>query len=153
MTKAGQYIGDGTWPFIAEVDGDDIIVRGSSATWFGGSDDKMDDGTTASGISTKEDLDIMGCALPMQLARHFLGTEGSPLRLMPWKTTVQVWAPGTNKTIRVPLIDIGPAKWACQKNHTAIDLTQTAFRALGYSLKLGTARVDYRIIGARKYFP
>jgi len=151
MTKIGEYKGDGTWPFVATSEGDDIIVRDTHATWFGGTDDKSDNGMTASGISTRPP-GIMGCALPMDIG-NFAPTDGSPLRKMPWGTIVQVWAPNTNRIVRIQLIDLGPAKWACIENKAAIDLTQAAFQALGYSKAVGVIKVDYRIIGARKRFP
>ena len=150
-------VGDGTWPFTATIDGEDICVRGKNTTWFGGDNDPMDSGGTASGLITKGHPELMGCALPMQIGPRggsivtFEPTHGSPLPKFPYKTTiVQVWCPSTNKTIRVPVIDLGPAKWACEQG-AAIDLTQAAFRALGLSLAQGKAQVDYRVLGGVKF--
>ena len=150
--------GDGTWPFEAKVDGDDLVVRGHYATWFGGNNDPMDGGSTASGISTKGNPDILGCSLPMHIGPRsgskvtFEPTHGSPLPKLPWKTQVRVWCPETNKIIVVELIDLGPAKWACEKGN-CLDLTQAAFRALGVSAKRGRVKVDYRILGGAEFVP
>lgn len=147
--------GDGTWPFTATLEGGDIVVRGKMTTWFGGNNDNMDSGLTASGLSTKGHPDLMGCALPMQIGSRgkieFEPTHGSPLPKFPYETTiVKVWSAATNKVIMVPVIDLGPAKWACEKGQ-AIDLTQAAFLALGMPLSQGKAQVDYRVIGGAKF--
>jgi hypothetical protein len=59
--------GDGSFSFTAEVSGNDIVVHRVTATWFGGPDDPSDNGLTASGVSTRANPDIRGCALPMDL--------------------------------------------------------------------------------------
>ena len=55
------------YPWTASVIGNDIVVTGQIATWFGGANDPQDDGETASGVSTKANPDFFGCALPMDL--------------------------------------------------------------------------------------
>src|SRR2546430_973296 len=60
-------VGDGTWNFLkAKIDGDDIIIEPGIVTAFGGKHDTMDTGETASGLSTKDNPDYIGCALPMR---------------------------------------------------------------------------------------
>lgn len=150
MSYNGQILkGDGTWPFlVAVIDGEDIVVRGGAATWFGGSDDDLDSGATASGVSTKDNPNILGCALPMRV-RGFKPTQGSPIPRLPWHTQVRVYRPTVKKSLTVELIDLGPAKWACADGD-CIDLTQAAMRALCGGKRLGRIKVDYRIIGGAK---
>ncbi len=133
--------GDGTWGFVALVDGDDLIVRGAQATWFGGADDPEDNGETASGVSTKRRPEIMGCAIPM----NFGPCAGSPLPRVPWGSKVEVTHLKSGKTITIPVIDIGPARGT---GH-AIDLTPAAFKQFA-SLSEGKVLVDYRVLGAAK---
>ena len=130
---------EGNWGFTAVVEGDDIVVRGGAATWFGGADDPDDDGETASGVSTKLRPLIQGCALPL----NYGPCAGSPIPKMPWGSRVQVTY--GDKTITVPVIDLGPAR---DTGH-AIDLTVAAFEEFA-PRDVGKIVVDYRILGAAK---
>ena len=136
------------WSFDAYIKGQDIVVEGTTATWFGGDDDPLDSGETASGIRTFSNPDVLGCALPV--VAHHPSTQGSPLAFkprIPWMTQVEVTANG--KTLVVPLIDNGPAKSA----NDGIDLTQAAFKYFA-PLKEGVIEnVSYRIIGGAKTAP
>lgn len=127
------------------------------ATWFGGNNDPDDDGETASGINTKDNPDVMGCALPIPTCDT---TKQSPLPILPYKDTlIEIWARDystpdnttgfsyTIRTITVPLIDVGPA---LDTNH-AIDLTIAAFQKLGGDIAKGRLEVAYCIKGAAKY--
>lgn len=116
--------GDGTWPFVAVQDGEDIVLRARTGaqmrvTWFGGDNDPQDNGETASGIRTRGNPTISGCALPMGCIK---ACQGSPIPRLPWRTLVTV-SDGT-RDLTVPLIDIGPA-W---KTRNTLDLTQYAFQ-------------------------
>ncbi len=148
------------WCFSVIVHGGDLLVEGTTATWFGGSNDPMDSGETACGYPTKGHPELMGCSLPMDYQGKCRATRkavgGSPLPMMrfglhssgkknPVGTMVEVTC-GTRK-ITVPLIDIGPARWA---KH-GLDLTQAAFVALGGSLRRGVLQVSYRVIGGAQY--
>ncbi len=134
--------GNGTWGFVVLVDGNDLVVRGAKATWFGGADDPQDNGETASGISTKKRPDVMGCALPM----NFGPCKGSPLPRVPWGTKVEVKHVTSGKMITVPVIDLGPARGT----GNALDLTPAAFKQFA-SLDAGKIAVDYRIPNGAKY--
>ena len=141
--------GDGTYGFTARIEGDDLVVRGARATWFGGADDPLDSGETASGISTRLHPELLGCALPMN---GFRVTGGSPLPRLPWMTTVvEVTRTANGKSVKVPLIDLGPA--APPRAHAAIDLTRAAFRALGGELAQGSMTVDFRVPGGALRLP
>lgn len=141
--------GDGRYEFTALVEGDDLVVRGVQATWFGGADDPQDDGETASGVSTRLHPELLGCALPMD---GFRATAGSPLPRLPWRTTrVLVTRPANGRSVTVELVDLGPS--APPRAHAAIDLTVAAFRALGGSLRAGVLDVDYRILGGARHLP
>ena len=141
--------GDGRYGFTVRVEGDDLVARDVRATWFGGASDPLDDGRTASGLSTRRDPEILGCALPMN---GFRATRGSPLPNLPWCTTVvEVYCPSTGKRAAVPLIDLGPS--APPLAHAAIDLTPAAFRALGGNRRVGRLTVDFRIPGGASHLP
>ncbi|MBP7949028.1 MAG: hypothetical protein KA004_05185 [Verrucomicrobiales bacterium] len=147
------FAGDGTWPFCVILDGDDAVlmpVRGRQmlATWFGGDNDPDDSGETASGVRTRGNPSIMGCALPMQISngRQVSKCAGSPIVNIPWRTMVTVTAGGV--TLKVPLIDVGPAK----RTADSLDLTQAAFKKFA-PLRQGEFKVDsVRIHGGAKYF-
>jgi hypothetical protein len=142
--------GDGSYKFQAAVDGKDLVVQNVKATWFGGDDDPEDDGSTASGVRTKGNPALLGCALPMS-GCHCVYTEGSPLPKIPWRTLVQVFSRETGRMLRIPVIDIGPSKHA--RSLAAIDLTQAAFAALGGSKSRGHINVDYRVLGGVDCLP
>lgn len=143
--------GDGTWPFSAHVDGDDILVIGVRATCFGGSNDSEDNGETASGISTQDNPTLKACALPM----HYGGKSpallkalgGSPIPKLPWGTKVEVMSQG--KRLVIPVIDLGPAK----RTGNAIDLTLAAARFFDGKATASHFEMEcsYRIIGGAKY--
>ena len=143
--------GDGTWPWSAHVDGADILVIGCRATCFGGSNDPQDSGETASGISTKFNPTLKGCALPMiytgqsKALRKALG--GSPIPKLPWRTMVQIMSNG--KRLTVPVIDLGPAKYT----GNAIDLTIAAARYFKGTATATSFEMEcsYRIIGGAAY--
>lgn len=138
-------IGEKGFYFHAVVVGADLTVRGVLCTWFGTSLDTQDNGETASGVNTKRNPDVVGCALPM----HGFGlaaTEGSPIPRIPWFTKVKVTTPA-GSWLDVPLIDLGPARYT---NH-GIDLTPVAFKKLGGDLNKGIISVDFRIIGGAHY--
>jgi len=136
--------------FDISVEGDDIWVRGVTATWFGGPDDDQDSGETASGVNTRDHPDILGCALPMDGFNH-KSTDGSPIPRLPWNTFVRVTNTKNGKELSVPLIDLGPSLTA--PSHAAIDLTEAAFKALGGKLATGTMQVDYVIPGGARFLP
>lgn len=143
--------GDGTWPWSAHVDGDDILVIGVTGTCFGGSDDTMDSGETASGISTKDRPNLKACALPMAYSgtnralRKALG--GSPIPKVPWGTMVEIMSNG--RRLRVPVIDLGPGK----RTGDAIDLTIAAARFFDGKATANDFMIQcsYRIIGGAKH--
>jgi len=144
-------IGDGTWPWHAKIDGDDIVIIGARGTCFGGSNDPQDSGETASGILTKGNPNLKACALPLiytgKSKAQLKALGGSPLPKVPWKTMVRVTA--GSKSIEVPVIDLGPAK------HTgnAIDLTIAAARFFDprATATRFEMRCDVRIIGGAKF--
>lgn len=134
--------GDGTWAFVAIVDGNDLVVRDAKTTWFGGVTDLQDNGETASGISTIKRPDILGCALPM----NFGPCKGSPLPRIPWGTKVEVKHLASGETITVTLIDLGPG----HSTGNALDLTPAAFKQFA-PLSEGKILVDYRIPNGASY--
>ncbi|CAN5547390.1 hypothetical protein BH09VER1_BH09VER1_24730 [soil metagenome] len=143
---ASRTIKSPGWAFDVKVEGNDLIVENTTGTWFGGDHDPDDDGQTASGINTKGNPGLLGCSLPMNYQGPSKPTVkavgGSPIPMLPYRKT-QVIVTSRGKSLTVPLIDIGPAKWA----KDGIDLTRAAFVALGGALKQGVIPVSYRIIG------
>lgn len=149
-SAARVWVGDGTWPFVAVEDGQDIILRPRTpackmhVTWFGGDDDPQDSGETASGVMTKGNPNVMGCALPMPAAKSCRGT---PLKQLPYLQTLVTLSVGRTH-LTVPLIDIGPAR----SSGNTLDLTQRAFKQFA-PLRRGKFRADeIRIIDALKHF-
>jgi hypothetical protein len=147
------FVGDATWPWVVVIDGDDARIiprqgRKLSASWFGGNDDPLDNGETASGILTKGNPMLKGCSLPMRISnKHTVKScHGSPIQNLPWRTIVKVRK--GDKTISIPLIDVGPAKYAGE----VLDLTQAAFAEFA-AKKAGIVSVDeITIIGGAKMF-
>ena len=163
--------GDGSWPWSAMIEGDDILVEGL-ATAFGGDDDPEDDGQTASGVSTSDNPEIMACALPMRVD-ELDALSGSPIPRMPFglhpdgrRNPLGAWvavefidtaqdsaaAPptqGLRAPLIVPVIDLGPGK----RTGHVIDLTVAAarLRASDATADNFEAPVRYRIIGGAKY--
>lgn len=145
-----------SWSLV--VDGDDLVIAGATATWFGGNSDPQDDGTTASGNNTKGHPGLIACSLPMRVD-SVKNLKNSPLPHMPFGMLagyrdnphgahVSVVNKDTGKALeRIACIDIGPALYS---GH-AIDLTVAAFEALGVPHKAGLQRVDIRIHGAARY--
>jgi hypothetical protein len=133
---------------VPVVNGNDIVVSGVTATWFGGPNDPSDNGKTKSGISTVGNPQLLGCALPMD-GWNNPNTDGSPIPKLPWQTQVRVSNKATNRVAVLSLIDIGPSKKATPPR--GIDLTTAAFEALGVDLAKGTMTVDYTIVDGAKY--
>jgi hypothetical protein len=162
MRKPNGYIvpdlsGHGLhWKLV--VDGDDLIVENGIATWFGGDSDPQDDGTTASGNNTKGHPKLIACALPMRVD-SVKNLRKSPLPHMPFGmlsryrdnphgAQINVVNRATGKSLQhVACIDIGPALYT----QHPLDLTVAAFEALGVKRKVGTQKVDFRILGAARY--
>jgi hypothetical protein len=130
------------------VSGNDIVVSGVRATWFGGPNDPSDSGETKSGISTIANPNLLGCALPMD-GWNDANTDGSPIPKLPWNTQVRVTNKTTNLTVMTSLIDIGPSKKALPPR--GIDLTAAAFQTLGVALAAGVTIVDYTIVDGAQY--
>lgn len=140
--------GDGSFKFVAAVEGTDLVVENVVCTFFGGDDDPQDNGETASGVLTKGHPNLLGCSLPMD-GFHHPSTNGSPIPKLPWKTPVLVTNLANQKSQSFELIDLGPSKFAA--SHAALDLTKAAFKALGGSTNKGTIKVNYRIVGGAKF--
>jgi hypothetical protein len=150
--------GGAPWGMIAQVIGNDIVVRGAKTTAFGGDNDTADNGQTACGFPTRGHPELMGCALPLA-GFGVSSLNGTPLPHMKFGLTakgadnpngahVEVTDPVTRKQTTVPVIDLGPSGGT---GH-ALDLTVAAARvfkpnatANNFSMKL-----DYRIIDGAK---
>ena len=165
--------GDGTWPFQARVDGDDIVVEDIVITCFGGwgdgqIDDPQDSGRTASHRNTKDER-IEGVAIPMD-AGQFPGMEdrdpagyhallGSPLPKVPWGTQVEVTIGQKTFMPQDGIVDLGPGKHATKNPDEphALDLTPRAAALFQPNTPLRTLartfeeRGSYRIIGGAKF--
>jgi Lytic transglycolase len=145
------YAGNGNWPFVVDINGQDAVLRAVHgrtlrATNFGGDNDPMDNGETASGINTKGNHTVLGCALPMLYKGTEMSCAGSPIPKLPWKTLVEVTISG--RKITIPLIDVGPNI----RTGNSIDLTLAAFKKFA-PLSKGVLQVDeVRIKGGAKYF-
>jgi hypothetical protein len=94
---------DHRFRFKVEVEHGDLLVNDAICTWFGGPNDPSDSGEAASGISTRDHPNLIGCALPMD-GCHSSETDGSPLPKLPWNTFVRVTNRANGKTASVPRI-------------------------------------------------
>lgn len=142
-------VGDGTWDFIkARIDGEDIVIEPGVVTAFGGADDTMDSGETASGVSTKDNPSYIGCALPMR-RDAIPALRGSPIPKLPWKTTVIFTDTHSGVSVNTKLIDEGPAKWT---KHIG-DLTEAAAKMFDKHATANnfTETLGIRIVGGAKY--
>ena len=141
--------------------GDDLVVPRAAATWFGGDSDPEDNGETASGVNTRHNPGLLGCALP--LAGHGVKSlNGTPLPMMafglhhdgspnPEGAWVEVVAllptsniqhPTSNiQSLTLPVIDLGPSL----RTRHGIDLTVAAFKHFAGNLSRGVITVSYRL--------
>ena len=150
------------WRFLKVYrDGDDIVVPDAVATVFGwdtalGVRDPDDNGECASGKNTRNHPGLLGCALPVSVARR--STRGSAfpkVPMLPWLAPVVVTR--GDKSVAVALIDNGPS--APPPNDPApagIDLTPAACLALGVPIEdirrnRVAFTVSFRLPGAGQY--
>jgi hypothetical protein len=152
------------WPFTARVDGDDLCVDNIVITCFGGACDPQDDGSTASGISTKKNPKIAAVSVAMD-GRRFPGIsqavhaalDGSPIPKMPFGTKVVVTIGGISSTPTFGIIDLGPGKQASGPGDPhGLDLTPGAAmvfdtRPAEILARDFEARGSFRILGGAKY--
>jgi hypothetical protein len=133
-------------------DGDDLLIPLAHATWFGGDSDPEDDGETSSGVLTKGNPSLMGCALPLS-GYGVRSLNGSPLPRMPFglhsngaPNPSGCWADvaANGVTLSLPCIDLGPSL----STRHGIDLTVAAFKHLSGSLSRGVVDVSVRIKNA-----
>lgn len=145
--------GDGTWPWVARVDGSDIVVINARATCFGGDSDPQDNGETASGVNTKGNPGLVGCSLPMNGKQFHMTPEehaaldGSPIPKVPWRTIVRVTHGAVSHDI--PVIELGPGK----RTGNALDLTIGAAKLFDPHASATNFSMicTYRIIGGAIY--
>ena len=169
--------GDDSWHFEAYVIGDDIVVKDTLITCFGGwgngnIDDPDDSGKTSSGRSTKIE-EISGVALPLDTSDRNVdkpthkALDGSPIPWLPWFIPVEVTIEGIVFTPPDGLVDVGPNKRVSKPGQPkALDLSVWAARHFDKILAIQhgrdemtprqlarnfEARGSYRIIGAAQY--
>jgi len=146
------------FPFTVEIDGNDLVCTGI-ATAFGGAYDPMDNGETASGVNTKRNPLILGCALPMD-GYGVRSLNGSPFPKMPFGlhhdgTTnpdgvhIVLELPGNRVIGPIPVIDLGPSGGT---GH-ALDLTVATARMLDPHATASNfeQRIKFRVLGGAKY--
>lgn len=126
------------------------MIRNVTATWFSGCGDPSDKERAANVVLTRNNPQLLGCALPME-GFHFHKTDGSPIPRLPCGTLVRVFnrTPGSMESFS--LINLGPSKYAA--SHAAIDLTATAFKLLGGSIEHGVVHVDFIVPGGVRFLP
>ncbi len=154
------------WKFDALVDGDDLLLINVKATAFGGDNDSMDSGETASGYNTKGHPELVAVSLPMSNDRvrdskHGFVLKDSPIPKMPFGLRpsgadnpsgchVDVEFIGTGVFVEnVPCIDLGPADWT----GCALDCSVALARKVNPKATANSfgARVNVRIRGAAKF--
>lgn len=157
---------DPAWDWMnVYIDGEDLVVVNTVATAFGGDSDPMDDGSTASGFSTKGHPDLIACSLPMRHdlihdKKHGFVLKNSPIPNMPFGLDSKgrdnpsgahvdlIFSNGL-KIDNLPVIDLGPANWT----EHGIDLTIAAARKKVANATANNFEdvVSYRVRGAAKY--
>jgi len=162
MTRVGNVL-RGSTPWIAIIDGEDIVVRNVFATCFGGGHDPGDNGETESGVPNDGRYPkLAGVALPIRSIEH--ATAGSPLAFpgphIPWHTKVLVWleSAGEETAIECGLIDNGPDELHYPTH--ALDVTVWVAQQFAKNIPLellarffGMTGLSFRIVGAAKYAP
>jgi len=146
------------FPFKVRIEGNDLVCTGI-ATAFGGAYDPMDNGDTASGVNTKRNPLIMGCALPMD-GYDVRSLRGSPFPRMPFGlhhdgatnpdgAHVVLELDGDRIIGPIPVIDLGPSGGT---GH-AIDLTVATARMLDPHATASNfeRRITFRVLGGAKY--
>lgn len=144
----GAIITKPGWKFSTIIDGEDLVMRNVYVTAFGGTNDVMDSGETASGLSTAKNPNFMGAALPMRrdASRHL---RNSPVPKVPWRTKVIFSDPMTGTVAETELIDEGPANWTgngADMTIAAARMFQRRATANNFKMKL-----NVRIVGGAKY--
>ncbi len=164
--------GDGTWPFQATIDGEDIVVKDIIITCFGGWGggniaDPQDDGETASGVNTKNRA-VIGVSIAMDgrdfaalAPKEHRALDGAPIPrlrnkqgLTAWHTQVLVTIDGLSYAPPDGIIDLGPGLQASKEDEPhALDLTPLAAQHFAEGMSLRELarnfekRGSYRIIG------
>lgn len=110
-----------------------IRVAQVTATWFGGNQDSGDDGSTASGVFTRDHPWILGCALPYRKSR---ATPAPFFAGLAAGTLVRVDRLDSEHSAWMPLVDNGPAN--DNPAGSSIDLTLGSWAALGGIVVGGT---------------
>jgi hypothetical protein len=139
------------WEFLkVAVEGVDLVIGPGVVTAFGGTQDRMDSGETASGLSTKDNPSYLGCALPMRRDSSPV-LRGSPVPKLPWLTNVIFELPDGSRSVGTKLIDEGPARWT---QHIG-DLTVAAAKAFDPAANANnfSRNMLIRVIGGAKYLP
>ncbi len=143
------------WPWVAYIQGADVIIGPGRCTWFGGGDDPGDNGETMSGVDNRG-AGVPGVALPV--AWWVKSTAGSPLcpvrfgarkPRIPWGTLVEVSWRGIK--VVAPLIDNGPSDYT----GNICDLSPPTFDAFGVKRTRNSGSLSgamVRIIGAAAFF-
>lgn len=166
--------GDGTWPFFARIDGDDIVCENIAITAFGGNGDgtngdPQDNGDTASGKNTMRER-VVGCSfavdgrtLKLSTGEH-VALDGAPIP--PLRTgghlaffqPVEVTISGQTVLLSDGWCDLGPGKQATHdpSEPHALDLTVPAAAIFRPDIPLHrlsrefSARGSFRILGGAK---
>lgn len=178
-TGAGQpadgtiLSGDGTWPYVWCVDGDDLvagtmkdgcftpggIVITSFGGWGGGNiSDPQDNGETASGKNTKQQA-LSGVSLAMDPEdypemkandpRGYAALVGAPLPRLPWGMLVTVNVNGVDTTPPDGIIDLGPGRKASKPGEPhGCDLTPIAAHLVLPSVSVSRAANAFEVRGS-----
>lgn len=149
-------------PWTAEIDGDDLVVRGVRVTCFGGKYDAGDDGRTESGTMNNGEpragAHPLGVALPIRSTEK--ATRNSPLAFkgshIPWGTIVKVWKTDEAHAVTCLLIDNGPdvsryPDHAIDLNPNAALLFAPAYDPRKIANEWSGEGFSYRIVGGAKW--
>lgn len=130
------------WPFSGRIDGEDLVFENIVITCFGGWGggniaDSQDNGNTASGVNTKNNV-VEGVSVAMD-GRQFSTLNAAEHRalddapiprllndrgLTAWHTPVEVYIGGMTYVFKDGIVDLGPGRQASKPGEPhALDLT------------------------------
>lgn len=144
------------WPFAMRRDGNDLCCDDIIITCFGGGFDRQDNGSTASGVSTRG-IGVFGVSVAMrgedfphlsQAEHHAL--DGAPIPRLPWHTLVEITIKGQTYTPEAGIVDLGPGHQATTNpgEAHALDVTPQVGRVFEPRLPLSRISSDFFMRGS-----
>lgn len=146
------------WPFVMRRVGNDLCCDDIIITCFGGGFDRQDNGSTASGVSTRG-AGVFGVSVAMRgedfphlsLAEHH-ALDGAPIPRLPFGTLVEITINGRTYTPAAGIIDLGPGHQATSEPDEphALDVTPQVGHVFEPGMTLPRISSDFFMRGSFK---